>query len=118
MSWLARLRSPRSETGDAPDHEPVATPHAIPISRVRPRELVTVSGAVVALSNPPEDAPASLTAQLHDGTGTLGLVFMGRREIPGIVPGRRLVAHGRAAEHAGRLVLYNPTYELLTGAGQ
>jgi hypothetical protein len=42
------------------------------------------------------------------------LVWLGRRRIPGIEPGRTIMAQGRIAMRDGRKVLYNPYYELQT----
>lgn len=49
-----------------------------------------------------------LEVTVEDGTGSLCLVFFGRRCLRGLVPGRRLTAAGTAGRHAGRLVLINP----------
>ena len=43
------------------------------------------------------------------------LVWLGRRRIPGIEPGRTVTARGRFADVEGKRVIYNPWYEL--GAG-
>jgi hypothetical protein len=52
-------------------------------------------------------------AELFDGTGAVRLVWLGRRRIAGIEPGRSLVARGRIArQSSGDLVIYNPWYEL------
>ena len=40
------------------------------------------------------------------------LVWLGRRAIPGIEPGRELNVRGRVALRDGRKVIYNPYYEL------
>jgi hypothetical protein len=42
-------------------------------------------------------------------------VWLGRRNIEGIQAGRRLRVRGRVAQREGRPVLFNPSYELLTG---
>lgn len=54
----------------------------------------------------------TLEVELYDGSGTVTLVFLGRRRIRGIEPGRSLVARGRLTTRAGRPTLYNPAYEL------
>jgi len=58
---------------------------------------------------------ATLEAELFDGSGSVTLVWLGRRRIPGIEPGRTLTARGRFAAFDGKQVIYNPKYEL--GAG-
>jgi hypothetical protein len=51
-------------------------------------------------------------AELFDGSGSVHLVWLGRSRIPGIEPGRALVARGRVSEHDGVKVIFNPWYEL------
>jgi hypothetical protein len=40
------------------------------------------------------------------------LVWLGRRHIAGIEPGRQITARGRLAVRDDRKVIYNPYYEL------
>ena len=39
-------------------------------------------------------------------------MWLGRRRIEGIEPGRRLTVHGRIGRRGDAFVLYNPRYEL------
>ena len=48
-----------------------------------------------------------------DESGGLGIVFLGRREVPGVRPGTRMVATGMVGDHGGRLAILNPDYVLL-----
>lgn len=73
---------------------------------------VTVLGRLRSVELCPRDAVATLEAELFDGTEGVTLVWLGRRRIPGIEPGRTLRASGRLAVRDGRKVLYNPYYEL------
>lgn len=75
---------------------------------------VTVLGRLRSVELRPLDTAATLEAELFDGTEGVTLVWLGRRRIPGIEPGRTIKVHGRIAERAGRKVLYNPYYELQT----
>ena len=59
-----------------------------------------------------QDATASLEAELFDGTEGVTLIWLGRRRIPGIEPGRTMRVRGRLALREGRKVLYNPYYEI------
>ncbi|OLR94943.1 single stranded DNA-binding domain-containing protein [Actinokineospora bangkokensis] len=77
-------------------------------------EEVTVYGRLRSVEMCPSDAAAALEAELFDGTEGVTLVWLGRRRIPGIEPGRTLKATGRLAVRDGRKVLYNPYYELQT----
>ncbi len=75
-------------------------------------QQVTVLGRLRSVEVCPQSANATLEAELFDGTEGVTLVWIGRRRIPGIEPGRTIRVHGRLAERDGRKVLYNPEYEL------
>ncbi|WP_433270379.1 OB-fold nucleic acid binding domain-containing protein [Actinosynnema sp. CS-041913] len=75
-------------------------------------EEVTVLGRLRTVELCPRDAAATLEAELYDGTEGVTLVWLGRRRIAGIEPGRTIKARGRIAVRDGRKVLYNPYYEL------
>jgi hypothetical protein len=59
-----------------------------------------------------DDSVAQLQAELFDGTEGVTLVWMGRRRIPGIEPGRTMRVRGRISVKDGHKVLYNPYYEI------
>jgi hypothetical protein len=80
----------------------------------RSGQEVTVLGRLRTVELSPRDATATLEAELFDGTEGVTLVWLGRRRIPGIEPGRTVKAKGRIAVRDGRKVLYNPYYELQT----
>lgn len=89
---------------------------ALPIARCGDRQLVTVEGALRTVTLRPRAGVPALEAELYDGSGTLHVVWLGRRRIPGIVPGTPLRATGRIAMDAGRPVMFNPVYELRPAA--
>lgn len=77
------------------------------------RQVVKVAGVVERVKVQPRDAPASFEATLTDGTGEVRAVWMGRRGIPGMKLGSRLMLSGRLGrDQRGRLQLVNPVYEL------
>ena len=73
----------------------------------------TVSGRLRSVTLRPVGGAPAVEADLWDGTGRLTLLFLGRRRIPGITPGRHLVVHGRAIVRDGDRTMVNPRYELL-----
>ncbi len=75
-------------------------------------EEVTMLGRLRSVEVCPQAAAATLEAELFDGTDGVTLIWIGRRRIPGIEPGRTVQVRGRIAERDGRKVLYNPEYEL------
>jgi len=90
-------------------------PGVTTIGDAQPRQEVTVAGEISSLRIVPRAGAPSLEATVSDGTGYLVVVWTGRRRIPGVAPGRRLVLSGRGAPHGagGRLMVLNPRYELL-----
>ena len=78
---------------------------------------VCIAGTVRNVVLRPLAGVPTLEAELYDGTGSVTLVYLGRRRIRGLDPGRSLVARGRLTKRDGRRTLYNPAYELRpTGA--
>lgn len=75
-------------------------------------QQVTVLGRLRSVEMCPREAVATLEAELFDGTEGITLVWLGRRSIAGIEPGRTVKASGRMALRDGQKVLYNPIYEL------
>lgn len=80
-------------------------------------ERATLLGIVRSVTLEPTSALPRLEAVVSDGTGTARLVWLGRRRIGGIEPGRRLRVSGRVVGRGEgvepELILYNPRYELL-----
>ncbi|CAM01124.1 ATP-dependent DNA helicase RecG [Saccharopolyspora erythraea NRRL 2338] len=75
-------------------------------------EEAVVLGRVRSVGVSPKASAPTLEAELFDGTDGVTLVWLGRRRITGIEPGRTIKASGRIAVREGRKVLYNPYYEL------
>jgi hypothetical protein len=86
-----------------------------PIAEVKYRQHVRVAGRVHTLRVQPHGGVASLECTLVDETGGIALIFLGRRDIPGIKVGAQIVVEGTAGEDHGRLAILNPTYEFLPG---
>jgi hypothetical protein len=75
-------------------------------------QLVAVSGRLRTVVYTPRTNLPTLEADLYDGSDTVTLVWLGRRHIAGIEPGRQVTARGRVAVRDDRKVIYNPYYEL------
>ena len=86
---------------------------ATPINEARDREVVDVAGTVRSVTLRPVGGVPALEADLYDGSGAVTLVFLGRRSVAGIHPGRTMSAHGRLAKADRRSVIYNPAYQLV-----
>ncbi len=75
-------------------------------------QVVSVSGRLRTVVYTPRTNLPTLEADLYDGSDVVTLVWLGRRHIAGIEPGRPLTARGRVAVRDDRKVIYNPYYEL------
>jgi RecJ-like exonuclease len=75
-------------------------------------QVTTVQGRLRHVVFTPRESVPTVAAELFDGTGSIELIWLGRRRIAGIEPGRTIVATGRVGSHEGRPAIYNPRYEL------
>lgn len=82
------------------------------IHNLSDREVVTVFGHLKTVSLAPRAGTPTLEASLYDGSGSVTLVWLGRRQILGIKPGVSLIASGRVSCQDGRRIMFNPRYEL------
>ncbi len=114
-SVLHRLTSSQQVLEDEDLAEASGKAGGTPVSELPDRREACVCGTVRSVTLRPRAGVPALVAELYDGTGTLTVVFLGRRQIPGIAAGRRLRVHGRVAQRDGRPVVFNPSYELLPG---
>ncbi|MDN4472721.1 OB-fold nucleic acid binding domain-containing protein [Demequina zhanjiangensis] len=87
--------------------------HATPVRDLEPRKVARVTGRIIAVQVEPADAAPTVIVRIGDGTGFVHAVFMGRRQIPGVEPGRVLDIEGRVCETTAEPRIYNPRYELL-----
>ena len=85
---------------------------ATPIDELPDRRQVTVAGTLRTVTLRPVGGVPALEAELWDGSGVVSLIWLGRRQLAAIEPGRALVATGLVCAQDGRRVIYNPRYEL------
>jgi hypothetical protein len=76
-------------------------------------QQVTMVGTLRSVEANAKGCAGGVKAELFDGTGTVTLVWLGQRKIPGIDSGRRLRVHGRLGKlENGSKAIYNPRYEI------
>jgi len=110
---LRRLASSNDELESEELQASVRAEGAVPIKTCEDRQLVHLTGTVATVTITPRAGHPALEVELRDGSGAVTLVWLGRRQIPGIDPGRSIKIAGRISCHEGRRVIYNPRYELL-----
>ena len=112
LSALRRLTAGRDQLHAEELQEEICNVSAKLIADVEDREIAEVAGTLRTVTLRPRGPSLTMEADLWDGSGCITLVWLGRRDIPGISPGRRIVVHGRVARIKGELTIYNPVYEL------
>ena len=95
----------------------VSHPRVTPIAEVVDRQVADVAGTLRTVTLRPRGASLTMEADLYDGSGNITLIWLGRRDIPGIKPGRKIEVRGRVSRIKGELTIYNPDYELQSSPG-
>jgi hypothetical protein len=114
---LGRLTADPADLHAEDLQERAAAAGAQPIAQCSDREKVCVAGTLRSVTIRPRAGVPSLEAELWDGTGDVAVVWLGRREIPGITAGRHMRVSGRITTLNGHRAIYNPVYELLPAPG-
>ncbi len=86
-----------------------------PIGEAEWRHRVRVAGRIKSVRVQPRAGTSNLECVLADRTGKLLLVFQGRRRIPGVQPGARLLVEGMVGDWTHRQAILNPDYEIIAG---
>ena len=110
--FLSRLTASEEELQAEELQRDSAKCGAVPADQCTKGQVVSVSGRLRTVAYTPRTNLPTLEADLYDGSDVVTLVFLGRRSIAGIEPGRQLTAKGRIAIRDDRKVIYNPYYEL------
>lgn len=95
------------------------SPAVLPGGRTRiadlaPRQRSTVAGRVRAIRIQPWGGNPALECTLADETGSIVVVFFGRREIGGMRLGTIMSVTGVAGEHHGMTAILNPEYSIIS----
>jgi RecG-like helicase len=112
---LQRLASSQQEIEDRELQRDVQTTGCTRIQDASDRERVVVRGTLRHVTLRPRSGTPALEAELYDGSGSVTVVWLGRRRIAGIEPGVALRVQGRMSTQDGVRVIYNPRYELTAG---
>lgn len=88
------------------------------VTSVQSRTRCKVAGVLRSVVLRPREGVPTVEAELFDGSGTLDLVWLGRRTIDGIDPGRRIRVEGMVCDVDGRRTMFNPRYELRPRQGE
>jgi len=114
---LGKLTATRDELEAAELRQHAVSSGGTPVRNCADRQMATVNGTLRTVTLRPRAGVPALEAELYDGSGTVALVWLGRRQIAGIEPGRGISVTGRISMNEGRPVIFNPRYELRPTAG-
>ncbi len=108
--------SSRAHVGNAAPHIDLA---ALPAERVRIRSLddrnrATIAGRVKSVRVQPWSGTPSLECTLADETGSITVVFFGRRSVGGVRTGTVMSVTGVAGSHHGMKAILNPAYTIIS----
>ncbi len=115
---VSALFSSRAEIEAVEEREETRRQGTTEVADLVERRTAVVSGVLQSVTLRPRQGVLALEAGLFDGSGTLDLVWLGRREIAGIEPGRRMRVSGFVCKAHGRPTMFNPRYELMPRAGE
>ena len=87
--------------------------HLVPLNELAARSSVRAGGEVRTVRIVPRAGAPALEVTLTDGRAQLVAVFLGRRKIAGLSPGRRIAVAGVVARDGNRALMFNPAYEFL-----
>ncbi|MGI4893993.1 MAG: OB-fold nucleic acid binding domain-containing protein [Janthinobacterium lividum] len=110
---LARLSASESDLAAEEAQEEAVRHGGTPCGMIPLRTKACVCGTLRSVTLRPRGGVPALEAELFDGSGSVSLVWLGRRKIAGVEPGRRIKVTGLVADDGGQRVIFNPGYELL-----
>ncbi|MER7501786.1 OB-fold nucleic acid binding domain-containing protein [Nonomuraea pusilla] len=114
--FFRRLATTQSEIEAQELREDADEVGATPIASCGGRRRFCVAGTLRTVTLRPRGGAPALEAELYDGSDVIDLVWLGRRKIAGIEPGRTVKAEGLVSMQDGRKVMFNPRYELRPGS--
>jgi RecG-like helicase len=83
------------------------------MDELQARTRVATGGEVRSVRIVPRAGAPALEVTVADGRGSATAVFLGRRKIAGLAPGKRIAIRGMVGRDGKRFLIYNPEYEFL-----
>lgn len=118
---VGRFRSRLSESDEARLAKELrawasTVPRTTAIAEGTLRQRARFAGVVRRITVRPVHGFDALEVELYDGSGELSVLWLGRRTIPGLTLGSRLVVEGVMGQERDRRRVVNPTFEFLSSA--
>ncbi|WP_122820934.1 OB-fold nucleic acid binding domain-containing protein [Varibaculum vaginae] len=110
------MNSEMATTGGQASKVMPATNAKVPVASkvcdVAERQKASLYGVLRSVTFPPRTAAGSFTATLFDGTGSIEVLWLGRKSVPGIKAGIRLAVQGMVISRSNGLCVINPTFQI------
>jgi hypothetical protein len=84
-----------------------------PLDQLPLRVPVRFAGEITSVRIVPRAGAPAVEATINDGRGSVVAVFLGRRKIAAMSPGRRLIAEGVPVARGPERLVYNPWYRFI-----
>jgi len=75
---------------------------------------IQVTGVVKSATVRPNTQVPTYEVEVFDGSGSLTVIWQGRKHVTGVEPGTRIEVEGRITFLAGKPCLHNPVYKILS----
>jgi RecG-like helicase len=75
---------------------------------------IQVTGVVKSATVRPNTEVPTYEVEVFDGSGSLIVIWQGRKHVTGIEPGTRIEVEGRITFLSGKPCLHNPVYRILS----
>jgi RecG-like helicase len=110
--FFARMReSDEQRLRDEIENWASQVPGTVRIAEAPVRQRAKIAGVIKRITVRPAEGNEALEALITDGTGEMRLVWMGRRSIPGLTLGTKVVVEGLIAEQRSERRIVNPSFE-------
>ncbi|MEY3515589.1 MAG: hypothetical protein RLY38_741 [Actinomycetota bacterium] len=84
------------------------------IEEVERGETIQVTGVVKSATVRPNTQVPTYEVEVFDGSGSLIVIWQGRKHVTGVEPGTRIEVEGRITFLSGKPCLHNPVYRILS----
>jgi RecG-like helicase len=75
---------------------------------------IQVTGVVKSATVRPNTQVPTYEVEVFDGSGSLTVIWQGRKHVTGVEPGTRIEVEGRITFISGKPCLHNPVYRILS----
>jgi RecG-like helicase len=114
QTWLKSFYASDEELAAYELYEHSANRGSTLIEEIQRGETIQVTGVVKTATIKPNNQVPAYEVEIFDGSGSLIVIWQGRKHVAGIEPGTRLEVEGRITFLSGKPCLHNPVYKILS----